>query len=94
MLLPIGVARKLASQRRHERLSTPCSAYTCQYVVRVLTFANFTGSIFETEKRKRVVPLLYAQTAVFVAEVTFLSKSPFPANHEHALCYTERPRSC
>lgn len=35
-----------------------------------------TGSIFETEKRKRVVPLLYAQVAVFIAEVTFLSKTP------------------
>lgn len=68
--------------------------YTCQYVVRVLTFAHFAGSIFETEKRKRVVPLLYAQTAVFVAEVTFLSKSPFPANHEHVVCYAERPTSC
>ncbi|KAL0029095.1 hypothetical protein WJX77_006448 [Trebouxia sp. C0004] len=30
------------------------------------------GSIFETEKRKRVVPLLYAQVAVFIAEVAFL----------------------
>ena len=33
------------------------------------------GSIFETEKRRRVVPLLYAQVAVFVVEVSFLGKS-------------------
>lgn len=35
---------------------------------------RFAGSIFEVEKRKRVVPLIYAQSAVAVAEVAFLGK--------------------
>lgn len=34
--------------------------------------ASFAGSIFEVEKRTRVVPLLYAQMAVATAEVAFL----------------------
>jgi len=41
----------------------------------ILCPLKLVGSIFETEKRKRVVPLLYAQVAVFIAEVAFLSES-------------------
>ena len=35
---------------------------------------HFAGGIFEVEKRKRVVPLLYAQIVVATAEVAFLGE--------------------
>ena len=66
---------KLAGHRRDERYI--CAGCRICKITSSQTLSFAIGGIFEPEKRARVVPLLYAQVAVFVVEVSFLSKRPY-----------------